>query len=266
LERSVVAVDGGRLKLAWELLGPGDRVDVVLFEQDGDLVGFGGIYRYVDTVELVGMVDPRHRRRGIGTALLQAALRRCRAEGVDRPLVIVPRTPAGGEALVRAHGGTLDHSEHVLALTAPPAPPPRRTGATWRRATHADEAEVGRLLEAAFDEPFPGLRQILASDQASTLLIELEGAPVGTLRIHRHGAAAGIYGFAVDPARQGRGLGRDILARVCEDLRDRGVRTVSLEVAVDNDHALSVYTATGFVPVATEDYFALGRWRPYTGT
>jgi ribosomal protein S18 acetylase RimI-like enzyme len=35
------------------------------------------------------------------------------------------------------------------------------------------------------------------------------------------------------------------------------VREVTLEVEVDNDHALGLYTSVGFVRQATEDYFAV---------
>jgi hypothetical protein len=32
---------------------------------------------------------------------------------------------------------------------------------------------------------------------------------------------------------------------------------IGLEVAVDNDQALALYTSVGFMPVTTEDYFEL---------
>jgi ribosomal protein S18 acetylase RimI-like enzyme len=42
-------------------------------------------------------------------------------------------------------------------------------------------------------------------------------------------------------------------------LRGAGARTVRLEVAVDNDQALRVYTSVGFQPVIVEDYYLLPR-------
>jgi ribosomal protein S18 acetylase RimI-like enzyme len=80
---------------------------------------------------------------------------------------------------------------------------------------------------------------------------------VGTLRLHRDGDDAGIYGFVVDPAWQGRGIGRDALGRACELARSEGAGRVRLEVAVGNDRALGLYTSVGFAPVTTEDYYAL---------
>jgi ribosomal protein S18 acetylase RimI-like enzyme len=85
----------------------------------------------------------------------------------------------------------------------------------------------------------------------------VDGSAVGTLRITRDGDEARIYGFAIDPPRQGRGIGGAVLRRVCEQLRAEGAQRIGLEVAVENDRALRLYTSVGFTPFVTEDYFAL---------
>ena len=89
------------------------------------------------------------------------------------------------------------------------------------------------------------------------MIVDVGGSVVGTLRVTRDGDNAGIYGFAIDPSCQGRGLGRDGLRRSCEQLRAEGARRIGLEVAVENDRALALYASVGFTPVITEDYFAL---------
>jgi hypothetical protein len=57
LERQVVAADGGRLKLEWENLRAcvGDRVEDLLWWEDGRLLGFLGIYTFGASPELAGM-------------------------------------------------------------------------------------------------------------------------------------------------------------------------------------------------------------------
>ena len=66
-----------------------------------------------------------------------------------------------------------------------------------------------------------------------------------------------MHGFVIDPAHQGRGIGRDVLRRACVELRARGASRVALEVAVENERALGLYTSIGFQPVLTEDYYRL---------
>lgn len=116
LEQQVVEADGGRLKLEWDDLRSrsGDRVEDVLWWEGERLIGFLGIYTFGEPPELVGMVAPDARRRGIGSALLDAALPLCRALGDRLPLLAVPRQSIEGKRLALHRGGMLDHSEHHL--------------------------------------------------------------------------------------------------------------------------------------------------------
>src|SRR5262249_47236645 len=109
-----------------------------------------------------------------------------------------------------------------------------------------------------FDEPAPpDLAKLLDSPSGRIAVIERSGAAVGTLFLRRDGQEASIYGFTVSPAVQGRGIGRAALRQACEQLRVDGARRISLEVDVENDRALGLYTSVGFKPITTEDYYAL---------
>ena len=269
LERRVVAADGGRLKLEWGTLRTrdGDRPHDLLWQQDGELRGFLGLYVFGESVELAGMVAPAARRQGIGTALLDEALRLCRDLGAVRPLLVVPRPSAAGRAFALRHGGVLDHSEHALVLHDEPVAGPADPRTTVRPAVAADAPVVRRLLAAGFGRA-PSAEVVarqLASPDERTRVVEHDGEPVGTVRLTRDGDEAGVYGFVVDPRWQGRGIGRDVLRRVCREARDAGARRTALEVAVDNDRALGLYASVGFRHVTTEDYWALDASREPSG-
>lgn len=260
LEQRTLAVDGGRLKLEWGVLSAraGRDVEDVLWWESDRLLGFVGLYAFgPPTVELTGMVDPAARRRGIATALLQAALPLCRGRGYERALLVAPRSSAAGRCFAEGRGMVLEHSEHALVLAGAPAEGPTDPQLTLRTATQADGAEVSTLLTAAFGWAPSDLLDRLASDSARTLLAEVAGSVVGTVRLTREEDTGSVYGFAVHPAWQGRGIGRDVLRRVCHRLREDGANRVRLEVAVDNERALGVYTSLGFAPETTEDYYAL---------
>lgn len=260
LERDVVAADGGRLKLEWGRLRgrSGDRVEDLLWTEEDRLVGFLGSYAYGPSLELAGMVAPAARRRGIGAALLEAAVPLCRGLGHREALLIVPRPSEAGKRLALRHGAAFDHSEHALMLTGDPTQRPPLAGLGLRPATAADLPIVSHLLEVGFDGPAPDdLAERVSSPQRPVLVVELDGAIVGTLGVTREAEDGRIYGFVIDPDRQGRGLGRDALRRACEQLRADGAQRIGLEVAIDNDRALALYTSIGFAPVTTEDYYAL---------
>lgn len=276
LERRVVAADGGRLKLEWDSLRsrtPGVPSDALWW--DGDrLTGFAGVYVFGSmTPEIAGMVDPEFRRRGAGTALLEAALRLAGQRERPSALVVVPRACAGGAELARRHGGQPDHSEHALVLTGDPVP---GTGAelpiTLRDAVASDIPLVTQLLRSAFGFEAALDPTQLVTPSARTVVVELAGEPVATLRVALNEAplgdtplgdnslrvkGAGIYGFGVRDDLRGRGIGGAALVRICRELRADGVERIALEVSVDNEHALGLYTRIGFAPVTTEDYYRL---------
>ncbi len=250
LERRVVAADGGRLKLEWTSLRS-RSVDDVVVREDGRLVGFVGVYRHGGPEpELTGMVDPGHRRRGLGTAAVARAL------GLvgDAPsaLLVVPRDSTGGHRLARKAGGVFAHAEHALRQSVAPARGVEPPGLRVRPAQEADRGAVGQLLHDGFGDTGD-----IGDRLGGTVVAELDGRLVASLIVEHQGERAGVYGFVVDPALRGRGIGRAVLGRVCRELHAGDVREVQLEVEVDNERALGLYTGLGFEPVTTEDYYRL---------
>ena len=260
LERQVIEADGGRLKLEWGRLQrrSGDRVEDLLWWEEDRLVGFLGFYGFESSPELAGMVAPDARRRGIGSALLDGALSLSRERGDPPPLLIVPRPSEAGRRLALRRGGVLDHSEHALVLSALPTSGSREQPVSLRPATEADVPLVTRLLELGFGRHVASdLADRLGSPRERTAIVELAGSAVGTLRLRRDAAGAAIHGFVIEPSLRGRGIGRAALRQACEQLRAEGAQRIGLEVDVENDHALGLYTSVGFMPIVTEDYFAL---------
>ena len=260
LERRVIEADGGRLKLEWGRLHrrSGDRVEDLLWWEDDRLVGFLGFYGFESAPELAGMVAPDARRRGIGSALLDAALSLCRERGDPPPLLIVPRPSEAGKRLALRRGGAIDHSEHALVLSGKPTSGPHEQPVSLRPATPADLPLITRLLEVGFGRRAPrDLADRLNSPRERTAMVELDGLAVGTLRLRRDVTGAAIHGFVIDAPLRGRGIGRAALRHACERLRAEGAPRIGLEVDIGNDRALGLYTSVGFTPIITEDYYAL---------
>lgn len=263
LERRVVTHDGGRLKLEWGVLRSrtGGQVDDLLWwDDDGNLLGFLGIYQFGGSKpELAGMVDPTARRAGIGTALLAAARRLTRDRGCHSALIVVPRSGPAGAEFARSHGAVLEHSEHHMELVGIPSGQPIHPDVSVRTATPADVDDIERILSEAFDEPRGTMPVVLDDPTDQQLVVERAGAVVGALRLNSDDGVTGIYGLAIDPRLQGHGIGRDVLGRVGHDLRSRGnTHQVTLEVSTSNERALGLYTSVGFERRATEDYYELG--------
>ncbi|MCU1593099.1 MAG: GCN5-related N-acetyltransferase [Frankiales bacterium] len=255
LEQRVVAHDGGRLKLEHGVLAErsGDEVEDLLWWDGDRLVGFLGSYAFgPPDLELAGMVDPSHRRRGIGSELLSEGLRLSARRGYARALLVAT---SAGRDFALAKGGVLSHSEHFLVLGETPVGAPVEPAVTCRQAELSDVEEIEALLTRAFGQPARDVAGRLTTSQEQTLVVERDGTTVGTVRLSRFEGVAAVYGFAVDPCVQGQGIGRGVLARWCRQLRDEGYERVTLEVAVDNESALGLYLSTGFERSATENYW-----------
>ena len=148
-----------------------------------------------------------------------------------------------------------------MTLTREPAASAPDPLVIVRAAGLADGPFVLRCLADAFGVPAgdyerAGLEAFIERE-GGTLVIELAGERVGTVRVDRDGDRAGIYGFAVSPEFQGRGIGRQVLASLACDLPAQGVPNVSLEVSCSNDAALRLYLSCGFDVVGTEDYYSV---------
>ena len=269
LAAACVAADGGRLKLEWPTLQtrpPEERNDFLWIGPEG-VVGFLGLYGFrPDQVEICGMVHPSARRRGVFSRLFAAARAELVARGATEALLVVDRTYDSGAGFARSFGGAIEHSEHRMVLAGEPEAPVSDPRVSVRPAEGRDVPFVIACLAEAFAMPVDTLGEeeahALARRFGGTLVIELQGEPVGTVRVSRGDDTADIYGFAITPRFQGRGIGRQVLCQLVTELASENLSHVGLEVACTNDSALRLYASSGFQVTGTEDYYCVALGGP----
>jgi mycothiol synthase len=146
-----------------------------------------------------------------------------------------------------------------------PVDVPAVDGVTIRGYREADADEVLRVNAAAFaHHPEQGSMDAanLAERMAEPwfdpagLLVADAGAPDSRLlAFHwtkQHSPELGeVYVVAVDPAAQGRGLGRAVTAAGLDHLNGLGVGRVILYVESDNAAAIATYSRLGFAHTQT---------------
>jgi [ribosomal protein S18]-alanine N-acetyltransferase len=81
------------------------------------------------------------------------------------------------------------------------------------------------------------------------------GSLIGYAGLTRTGREVEIHTLAVDPAHQGRGIGRALLRAMLDHAAGA---TVFLEVRTDNESAIQLYRSEGFVVIGTRR----GYYRP----
>lgn len=245
---------------------------VHLLERVGDRVL--GMASILPNGTVQGMVDPEHRRRGIGARLLDAVL----AERPDPAVWIHGELPASRQFLATrgfAVSRVLVRMERTAALIASadlshsgalqPALPafPRAVITGFDDARDADDLlRVNR--EAFVDHPEQGdlspeglrARQRESWFDPAGLLL-MRSAPEGGELLgfvwtkHEPGAELGeIYVVGTAPGAQGRGVATTLIRAGLAHLRDRGARTIELYVEGDNHGAIGLYRRFGFSEAA----------------
>lgn len=125
------------------------------------------------------------------------------------------------------------------------------------------DAVVDLWTRAGLTRPWndPGRDIAFARQSAeATVLVGREtpdGAIVAAVMAGHDGHRGAVYYVAVDPARQGGGLGREIMAAAERWLKDRGVWKLNLMVRTDNTAVAAFYRSLGY---EFEERLNFSRW------
>lgn len=210
------------------------------------------------------VVDPAHRRAGIGTRVAQALVDR--AGG--RPLRVWAHGALPGAVALAAKLGFTETRQlwrMRRSLLEPPIAEPELASGVHLRTfvVGADEAAFLRVNNAAFDwHPEQGgwdLEQVTARESAPWfdaagffLAVDDKDEVLGFhwTKVHEssgsHPPVGEVYVLGVDPSARGMRLGTALTLAGLAHLRDRGLSTVMLYVEGDNHAAIRVYQDLGF--------------------
>ncbi|MDE0389897.1 MAG: GNAT family N-acetyltransferase [Rhodospirillales bacterium] len=128
---------------------------------------------------------------------------------------------------------------------------PGEAAATIAALRPGDLPAVAALHARCFDEPWrPELiGRIAQAPGGFGLLWRSEGEPLGFVLGRSSGARGEVLSLGVAPAARQRGVARALMNAAIESVSQRGLNTLYLEVAEDNDAALCLYRELGFAPV-----------------
>lgn len=127
---------------------------------------------------------------------------------------------------------------------------------TFRTAQPSECADADRVLRAAFTPYLAKLGREIPPDYYKWLPASIErgdvfvadegGRVVGVAATERRPSELFLDRLAVDPSKQGTGLGRWLLHRLDQVARERGDNAVSLVTAEMMDHLIRLYGSHGF--------------------
>jgi mycothiol synthase len=252
LTRICLAADGGQPNA-----GDPDVISSAYFSGAHTHSGWDGprlvcvsALREGEAARTTGLVHPRWRRRGLGGQAFDWAA----AAAGNAPLTAETEMLGdGAHALYLSRGLSQVFAEDVMQLAGPmmtPAggAPDSLVLSPWGQ---ADPGRFFAVYDAAFrDRPgFPGwprerwVEWISGDDDFRPDWTLLAGTDVGFVV----GDASGwIVQMGVVPAARGKAIGAVLIGEAVRRMRAGGETTITLNVNVDNPHAIALYRKLGF--------------------
>jgi ribosomal protein S18 acetylase RimI-like enzyme len=247
-----------QLKLNFDMLETrvGKGKEDLFHYEDGRLVGFLGIYGFGNKAELCGMVHPDYRRKGIFSRLLEMGLVEAKKQYTTL-LLNAPTDSQSAKEFLKKIPCTFSVAEYQMKwkkteLSVDP-------NVTLRPSITKEDIEAEIQLEVSGfgfkeEEAREFNQRIKETSRDQHLIIEADGKTAGKMRVSESNGEAWIYGFAVFPELQGKGIGRNALSRVVKLESQKGL-PIFLEVEAKNAHALRLYESCGFRSYHSQDYY-----------
>lgn len=143
-----------------------------------------------------------------------------------------------------------------------------------RPATHTDASAIARIWNAmirdttiTFNPVEKTSAEVAALIGKDTLVWEENGAVTGFARFFPFRSGEGYkhtveHTIMLDAHAQGRGIGRALLATLCDDAKRKGARMMIAGCSATAPEAIRFHATCGFETVATmpEVGFKFGRW------
>lgn len=262
LEKVCNDYDRLSIRLCWSDLNsrPKDEVNDFLYYEDEKLIGFLGLYDLHDTreIEISGMVHPDFRRKGIFTSLTLEVVKECRKRGIPKILFICEKTSASGKEYVGSSGAIYKVSEYKMILDEEKFKNVEKPSLQFRKAKSEDsQARIDILFKCfgieiedkeEFDKnPYNAIR--------NSYVGEVEGKVVANVSANNTDGEIYIHALGVLSEFRGRGYGKELLSLTVEKMLQEQHNNITLEVACQNENALTLYKKSGFEVETAYDYY-----------
>ena len=265
LETACNQFEGLAMKLNWSMLQdrPKEQSSDFFYYADGQLVGYLALYGFNQReAEVSAMTHPEHRRQGIFKQLLAAANLELKKRHVPDFLFICERASASGTACMQAIAAGYDFSEYKMRLQQPwNKPGAVSVELQLRPGRPEDITDLAHMDELCFGVSVEAVKHWMDHDLADSnrrvFLATLGPVKIGKINVLLNEVETYISGFCVLPEYRRQGYGKIILTRTLEQLVAEDRHNISLEVATENEHALSLYEHCGFRTITAYDYYRL---------
>jgi len=254
--------DNLNMRLNWKTMRERslDEENDFLYFEDGLLVGYLGMYSFNDlTTEVSGMVHPDYRNMGIFTKLYSTAKEKCKERQIEKMILICEKSSNTGKHFLKSIGANYYSTEYKMEFKKQKIKAKKEYKIKIRKAKIEDASVRADIIRQCFNtelKPQVFTRGLNDKDQYR-YVCEIENKVIGNISASRTNGNINIYGIGIFEEYRGKGYGREMLMLFLEQLMKEQDDNIFLEVACDNDNALSLYKSCGFNEVTGYDYYEI---------
>ena len=207
--------------------------------------------------EVTAFTALSYRGRGYFTALMDAARRVLRENGVPNLLFALEPVSRSGMAYLKKHFPAAEHSHTEWRMTCVPDHAPLPENITVERVTAEQSEDYVSVVLEEYGGDREAVLARLSAEERTTYLVRDAGTPVGVFAL-AEGEALTLFGVVTAENLRGRGYGNCIVRAALNMAHEAG-KNIGLDVDSENPPALHLYRKYGFEPTFEVQY-----WRAKT--
>lgn len=229
-----------------------------LYYIEDTLVSYLGISSYGGTNigEINGMTHPDFRRKGLFTKLFELAINESHKRSFNKLLLLSDGKSSSGIEFIKTVGSTYDFSEYRMkALNKTTFE--STNSINIRKAGKLDGKEIAKQNVIFFNdseecECFPEEDEKI---NKITYMVELNKTVIGKITVDYSDSSAFISGVGILPNFRGNGYAKEALKQVLQNINERNLYDIELDVECKNNNALNLYKACGFEEISVMNYY-----------
>ena len=227
-----------------------------LYYQEGELLGLLTVYADDEDVEVSILVDPSHRRQGVGRAMYRSFEKEMVAYPIRSVTFQTERVFLDRHPDLASHWGVVEdeETETWLGRDKTPYALDSRSDVKVLLAHPAYVEEIAQLHHQAFSDPEETLdvsrryiTEALKDSDGLLYILLKEAQVIGVCTVDLSGNSNYLYGLAIAEAYRGQGYGSYLAKSVVNQLIAHNDKPFQIAVEDSNIGAKLLYENIGFV-------------------
>lgn len=209
--------------------------------------------------EITALTLPSQRGKGYFSQLLYKAVEELIKYEIPEVLFVVESQSITGKQVVKQLAVQYEYTEYSMRLDNNKYVPKSFNRLKYLKPSHEDLKRLIDISMIIFEDSYEDaqgmITNIFQSVTRGQYLGILNDEIIGIGSSSRDGEEVSIFGFGIVPKFRSKGYGHDLLHLIIEQLRQRGLREIVIEVDSTNAHAFNLYKNIGFKTEVAYEYY-----------